>query len=67
MSVHKKGRKVVVTASMLKDWKSGVTIVCRRCGNVDIVNEGSLCDLWHLCKDCAKQDIENGRLKVVHP
>jgi len=43
-----------------------VTIICSRCGNVEIINEGSLCDLWDLCSDCAKQDIEAGRLKVYH-
>jgi len=42
-----------------------VTVFCR-CGNVDIVNEGSLCDLWHLCKECARKDIEAGRLNVSH-
>jgi len=65
-SVIKKDRKVFVFGKNLKEWAKEVTIICRRCGNVEIVNEDSLCDLWQLCSNCARMDIEAGRLKVYH-
>jgi len=61
--IVKKGRKVIILKDYLKDWEGGVTIICKRCGDVPIVKENSLCDRWTLCPKCARQDIEAGRLK----
>jgi len=66
LGIYQRGRRVLFARPNLKDWEDGVTIICKRCGNVQIVKEKSLCDLWKLCSTCARQDIENGRLKVIY-
>jgi len=38
--------------------EGGVTVVCKVCGDVEIVREESLCDVWKLCSRCARKRID---------
>ena len=58
-----KGRRVLFIKPNIKDWERGVIVVCKHCGEIQIVKEGSLCDIWKLCSDCARREIEAGQLK----
>jgi len=58
--VHSEKGKVFLLPSsgMVRGWRSGVIIHCKKCGNEEIVAEGSLCDSWKLCSSCTRKILE---------
>lgn len=55
--ISKKG-KILITDRRLGKWKKGIIITCKRCGKQAVVTEGSLCDLWKLCRKCARERLK---------
>ena len=53
--VYEKDGRVIITKPKLKDWESGVIITCERCGKQEIIAKNSLCFLWRLCIECARE------------
>jgi len=59
-TIYQSGHRIIIVkdGEPISKMAGGVLVICRTCREQEIVNEGSLCDQWKLCKSCASKKVD---------